>query len=94
MAVQLEGSIQRYIGSSTDRKPDVAYDDGLVLPPGSSFFESDTGRIYRWDGDAWRYGSTDDVLQPLLEAIYVELTRIRAVVELTAGIDSAELVPA
>ena len=34
------------------------------------------------------------MLQPLLEAFYVELTRIRAVVELTAGLDSAELVPA
>lgn len=94
MAVVLEGPIQRYIGASTDRKPNAAYDGGLVLPAGSSFFESDTGRIYRWDGDTWRYGSTDDVLQPLLEAIYVELTRIRAVVELTAGVDSSELVPA
>lgn len=61
MAVRLEGTIKRFIGSSTDEKPrpSAQYgNDGQPnvdrdLPPGSSFLEADTGLIYRWNGLEW-----------------------------------------
>jgi len=63
MAVRLEGTIRRYLGLSTDTKPKVGeqFDGAEVtareLPAGSSFLETDTGRILRWDGEAWTYPS-------------------------------------
>jgi hypothetical protein len=67
MAVRLESSIRRWIGLSTDEKPSLGLNaDGTTvtaqdLTPGSSFLETDTGRIYRWDGVAsWRVPIPDD----------------------------------
>ena len=47
MAVRLEGPVKRYIGSSTDDKP---MDD---IPSGSSFLETNTQDIFRFDGRMW-----------------------------------------
>ena len=57
MAVRLENTIRRYIGLSTDRKPytfPLASDEEKP-PEGSSFLESDTGAVFRWNWDSW-YG--------------------------------------
>ena len=97
MAVTLEGSIKRYIGLSTDAKPrpftgaaenSVLGDmpAGETLPAGSSFLETDTGLIYRWDGvSAWTAVIPQDETGQLLAAILVELTAIREVVELAVN---------
>lgn len=47
MAVRLEGTIKRFIGTSTDEKPTTD------VPPGSSFLESNTGVVSRYDGTVW-----------------------------------------
>jgi len=47
MMVRLEGTIKRFIGSSTDEKPTAD------IPSGSSFLEADTGNIWRYDGRLW-----------------------------------------
>ncbi len=46
MAVYLEGTLNRYLGLSTDTKP-------LSPPVGSYFYETDTGFTYRHNGYAW-----------------------------------------
>lgn len=53
MAVRLEGTIQRFIGTSQDNKPGVPADRTMTISAGSSFLEVDTGKIYRWDGFHW-----------------------------------------
>ena len=99
MAVRLEGAIHRYIGLSTDAKPrpftggdensaPLAGDmgEGQTLPAGSSFLETDTGLIYRWDGvSEWTAFSPADASGPLLAAILGELTAIREMVELAVN---------
>lgn len=42
----------RFVGLSTDTKPELA-DDGGVLAVGVEFFEEDTGRSLHWTGSAW-----------------------------------------
>ena len=60
MAVTKEGVINRYIGLSTDAKPmpvkksHTLDPDAVPMPAGSSFLESDTGKIFRWDGETWK----------------------------------------
>ena len=54
MAVKLEGAIQRFSGHSDDPKPVQEGQESKPLPPGSSFLETDTGRIWRWTGLEWR----------------------------------------
>ena len=46
MAVVLVGIIRQYIGLSTDTKPSG-------IPAGSTFLESDTRRLFVYDGSAW-----------------------------------------
>lgn len=80
--VKLEGTIKRFIGLSTDAKPASSLDD--VIPVGSSFMEIDTGKIYRFDGAVWTYGTlTDDQVQ-LLTLIYLELQKLRSIAEMAA----------
>lgn len=91
MAVRLEGSIRRYIGLSTDRKPAVGINyDGLDsltvtdldLPAGSSFLETDTGRIYRWSGTDWTHSEPANEQAEYMQAILFELASIReAIIE-------------
>ena len=99
MAVRLEGSIHRYVGLSTDAKPrpfaggdansaPLAGDmgEGQTLPAGSSFLETDTGLIYRWDGvSEWSATPPADDNGQLLAAILAELTAIREMVELAVN---------
>lgn len=47
MAVKLLGNFVRYIGLSTDPKPTIS------VPPGSTFYETNTKDIYIYDGTAW-----------------------------------------
>ena len=89
MAVKLETSIRRYIGLSTDEKPVIGYQvDGSTLaavdlPAGSSFLESDTGLIYRWDGRAWAIPAiAGDEATRLLSLIAADLRRLVELKEL------------
>ena len=47
MAVQMMSTIQRWEGLSTDAKP------AAPTFVGSTFYETDTGRTYLWNGVAW-----------------------------------------
>ena len=79
MAVKKEATIARFIGLSTDEKPfigqNINREGGSVylvaandLPAGSSFLESDTGRIFRWNGVEWTYpGLAEPVVNPFSE---------------------------
>ena len=59
----LETRTKRFIGHSTDTKPTVGIQlvsdenarttTDADLPAGSTFLESDTGDIWRWDGVRW-----------------------------------------
>lgn len=53
MPVRLEATIKRFIGSSTDEKPTAE------VTPGSSFLETNTGVIYRFDGRVWVAATTE-----------------------------------
>lgn len=83
MAVKLEGHINRYIGLSTDRKPtrdshsDLLLEDGKLLPAGSSFFETDTWKIARFNGETWQYERTDNLIAEKLDLILHELQELR-----------------
>ncbi len=83
MAVKLEGTISRFIGLSNDIKPITESDEPPArhIAPGSTFLESDTGRIYRWDGRNWMYPDEVDASVSLLGAIYQELYRLRILYE-------------
>ena len=89
MTVRLEGTIRRYIGLSTDEKPvlglqeDGSTIEASALPAGSSFLESDSGRIYRWNGEAWTLpvAETDEQLY-VLQALLMEITQFREMVTL------------
>ena len=93
MTVRLEGAIKRYLGLSTDTKPALGYQsDGSTiaatdLPAGSSFMETDTGRIYRWNGsDSWTMAVAEaDEHLYVLQAMLVEITQLRQMVELAIG---------
>ncbi len=47
MTVSLVTTIQRWIGLSTDTKPTTN------VKVGSTFYETNTGQGFMWDGDAW-----------------------------------------
>ena len=75
MAVRLEGSIKRYVGYSSDTKPDLEPRDA-----GSSFLEEDSGLISRWTGRTWTLPEKP-AEERWLQAIYGELVRIRERIE-------------
>ena len=91
MAVRLEGAIQRWVGLSTDSKPDH---QTTTIPAGSSFMESDTGRIHRSSGAAWVVWEPVDEHELLLNAILQELVQMRAILEYPHEVRASELVPA
>ena len=82
MGVALETTIKRYVGLSTDTKPYPSLAE--TLPAGSSFLESDTGKIYRWDG-SWKFGAVADESAYTLALILTELSTIRMLVELATS---------
>lgn len=65
-----------YVGLSADEKP-YASD----LPVGVTFAESDTGRVFVWDGAAWRLRTESDAVVQVLGLLLLELQRIRLIVE-------------
>ena len=79
MAVKLEGAIRRYIGLSKDDKPA----DGLgdPRPAGSTFLETDTRRIYRFNGSIWVDADTIEQDTALLSALYGEVLVLRQLIE-------------
>ena len=91
MAVRLEGSTRRWIGLSSDEKPIPGHStwdpkdnvattiEATDVPPGSSFLETDTGRIQRWDGSAWAVYVPADEQSEYLQAILTELASLREV---------------
>ena len=94
MAVKLEQGTKRFIGLSSDAKPGTPGDTSGTwaladIPAGSSLLESDTGRIYRFDGESWRLGREDDpVMDQVLKLgteILRELVRQRLMKELETG---------
>ena len=72
--MRLETTIKRYIGSSTEQKPELAQSDA-----GSSFMEENTGRIARWTGREWVYPPIGETETDLL---HVVLERLDTLVEL------------
>lgn len=82
--VTLEGSIKRFVGLSSDVKPQSTPD--ALIPAGSSFLESDTGAIARFTGTEWRIASPEDAHHELLLALYLELRQIRQAVQITTGL--------
>ena len=80
MTVRLESRVHRYIGLSTDAKPQPGQIDLDTqsetlendIPVGSSFLEEDTARIYRWDGNDWLYSDSPEVRE--LKAIRGQLS--------------------
>lgn len=75
--VLLHGGIKRFTGTSQDTKPQD-------IPAGSSFLETDTGRIYRFNGDMWTYAA-EDTTNELLSLILFELQMIRETVALVTA---------
>lgn len=73
---RLETATQRYIGLSSDEKPTSN------VPAGSSFFESDTFRIARWDGYRWAYPPAEGTAEDVQAAILDELRQIRGLLQL------------
>lgn len=75
MAVRLEASIKRYIGLSTDVKPiDIPNE---TIPSGSSFFETDTWKISRFDGVQWKVEQTDTSVAERLDVMIELLKEVR-----------------
>lgn len=89
MAVTLEGTIRRYIGLSSDRKPgtDPVPVGGESTPPmGSTFLESDTGVIYRYDNGSWRTPASTDQQLVMLTYIFEELRQLSEILQRHTGI--------
>lgn len=74
MAVKLESTTRRFSGLSTDTKP-IWEDENeeRLLPAGSSFLETDTGKIYRFSGAGWTHYEPIDEQASYLSAISMQL---------------------
>lgn len=83
--VTLEGTIKRFVGLSTDTKPSSTPTN--TIPAGSSFLESDTGRIARFTGLEWRIADLDTTQTELLAAILMELKRLCRIVEVAHDVE-------
>ena len=98
MAVRLETTIKRFIGDSEDQKPVVgSLVEGVIIaaqdvPIGSSFLETDTGRIYRYSSDGWVVFVPENEEAYLLSALLVEVAGINQLLTLAIGQEIAESV--
>ena len=83
MAVTLESLIRRYIGTSRDTKPGPAnsVDRDTSIPAGSTFFETDTFKISRFDGLTWTYERGDTRLIDKLDLVLDALGELQTVME-------------
>lgn len=80
MAVKLEATTHRYLGLSTDEKP-LTGSDNRAIATGSSFLETDTGNIYRFDGTHWRFPVRDRHEQAQNDEMLAVLYRILASID-------------
>lgn len=88
MAV-LETTIKRFIGHSSDPKPTIGRqvhdaqttDDSTTvpkdLPAGSTFFEEDTGDIWRWNGAQWKLPLVEDSQREVMQGLTLLNEEIR-----------------
>ena len=80
MAVTLEhpGTLSRFIGLSGDAKPTNTFSAGkpVDFQAGSTFYEADTGKVFRWTGEVWMYADASEVMVGLLRTISGQLERI------------------
>lgn len=83
--VRLEGTIKRFIGQSTDLKPATTDED--KIPAGSSFLETDTGKIARFDGNVWQIADDGSEVRELLAALLTETQRIGQLLSLASGVE-------
>jgi len=93
MAVHLESTIKRFIGTSGDVKPGVPADRDESIPAGSSFLEVDTGRIYRWDGLGWVVAAPLDEQTSWLALIAQQLAVLQRQLALAFDLDSDIVMP-
>lgn len=82
MAVRLESTIKRFIGKSTDAKPttvsqgadkqgEITPTTNRDMPAGSTFFEEDSGNIWRWNGIEWVLpAATENIQRHILEELF------------------------
>lgn len=82
MAARLETIIKKWTGYSTEDKPqhcrlasaslmgpgDGRTSDENNIPPGSIFFEQDTGDTYYWSGIAWEKGEAETAMMSELRS--------------------------
>jgi hypothetical protein len=72
---RLEGTIRRSVGVSDEPKPRSTADD--PIPAGSTFYETDTGELARFDGTDWRLPAVADEAGSVQAAMLLELRAIR-----------------
>ena len=93
MAIRLSGTINDYVGLSTDTKP-IVEDDGKLIPAGSRFFEQDTGADYRFNGYAWGEVGRGQIVSNLilekLDGILTELQKQNGHLQVGSGLDGQE----
>lgn len=82
---QTSASVSRFSGLSSDVRP-VFTDGGstATLAVGSTFYETDTGYLYFWNGRDWNLKGTpaDDRLLMVMEEVREELRLLRELYEL------------
>lgn len=85
MTVQLIGTFRNYVGLSGDQKPVTQV--GSVIPNGSTFTETDTGRKFVWDAYRWNLVSDgmDRVIVDRLEQIIEELRELKEIHQAVIG---------
>lgn len=89
MAVVLEGTVKRFVGLARDAKPRPGVEgaDGTTptaadVPAGSRFVESDTGRVFAWNGFDWHPAQPADATAELLGELVAETRAVRSGLEL------------
>lgn len=65
MAVVQVSTTKRFIGTSGDPKPAATGSVFGTVSEGSEFWESDTGRTWRFDGKIWHHPGDPDVTRLL-----------------------------
>ena len=53
MTVKRISTPREYVGLEADDQPTTDPDDSQAVPPGSLFFERDTGKQFMLDGTTW-----------------------------------------
>ena len=76
MAFKRETTITKWVGNSEEPKPDGD------IPVGSTFTETDTGRVYAYDGNQWTSDQATESLGPVLDTMLLELSKIRTAWEI------------